>query len=220
MRFAKTLLLGAKYRSYVKMIPTFEDPNAFFGDVYVMQDDAIVGIFGGIDFHRYPRILLAKFFSPPDKMMAVEGKAKVTTTPAPIVVPAFVVPKIAAINTKPTCPHNELLPTSIPHAASAPPQVVKAAATVVVTVATVFETPAKSSGITAKASQLIADEAGLETSDREDDVSFADVGFGSLMSLVISEKFRIELDVKVSSSLFLGYPTIGDMRKWLEDYYS
>jgi len=75
-----------------------------------------------------------------------------------------------------------------------------------------------SSSITAKALQLIANEAGLETSDLEDDVSFADVGVDSLMSLLISEKFRIELDVKVDGSLFLDYPTIGDLRKWLEEY--
>ena len=220
MRFAKPLLPGAKYRSYVKMIPTVEDPNAYFGDVYIMQDDAIVGMVGGIEFHRYPRILLAKFFSPPDKMIAVEGKAKVAAAPAPIVAPALVVPKAAAINTQPTRPHNELLPTNVPRAASAPPQVAKAAAAIVAAVAPILETPAMSSGITAKALQLIADEAGLETSDLEDDVSFADVGVDSLMSLVISEKFRIELDVKVSGSLFLDYPTIGDMRKWLEEYYS
>ena len=60
----------------------------------------------------------------------------------------------------------------------------------------------------------------MEISDLEDDASFAELGVDSLMSLVISEKFRTELDVKVGGGLFLDYPTIGDLRKWLEEYYS
>jgi acyl carrier protein len=67
---------------------------------------------------------------------------------------------------------------------------------------------------------LIAKEAALEISDLEDDANFADLGIDSIMSLVIAEKFRTELDIKVGGSLFLDYPTIGDLRKWLEKYYS
>jgi monodictyphenone polyketide synthase len=40
------------------------------------------------------------------------------------------------------------------------------------------------------------------------------------MSLVISEKFREELGVTVTVSLFLEYPTIGDLRSWLLEYYN
>jgi monodictyphenone polyketide synthase len=67
---------------------------------------------------------------------------------------------------------------------------------------------------------LIAKEATLEISDLEDDASFSNLGIDSLMSLVIAEKFRTELGVKVGGCLFLDYPTIGDLRKWLEEYYS
>jgi monodictyphenone polyketide synthase len=222
MRFAKPLLPGAKYRSYVKMIPTAEDPNAFFGDVYIMQDDVIVGMVGGIEFHRYPRILLAKFFSPPDKMAAVEGKAKVAGAHPPAVAPASVVLKPAAVVTQPTRPHHEIPLASVPTATIAPPKVVDAAAPLVAAAtaaAPPIEAPIASNGITFRALQLIADEAGLEMSDLEDDVGFADLGVDSLMSLVISEKFRIELDVKVNGSLFLDYPTIGDLRAWLDECY-
>jgi acyl carrier protein len=54
----------------------------------------------------------------------------------------------------------------------------------------------------------------------EDDAHFANLGIDSLMSLVIAEKFRTELDVKVGGSLFLDYETIGDLRQWLDEYYS
>ena len=40
------------------------------------------------------------------------------------------------------------------------------------------------------------------------------------MSLVIAEKFREQLGVTVAGSLFVEFPTIMDLRSWLEEYYS
>jgi monodictyphenone polyketide synthase len=74
--------------------------------------------------------------------------------------------------------------------------------------------------VAAKAMALIARETALELSDLKDESSFANLGVDSLMSLVISEKFREELGVTVSGSLFLEYPTIGDLRSWLIEYYN
>ncbi|RMZ83617.1 hypothetical protein DV738_g925, partial [Chaetothyriales sp. CBS 135597] len=149
MRFAEPLVAGAKYRSYVKMIPTKEDASIFNGDVYIMRqsDGAIIGMVGGINFRSYPRILLS---------------------------------------------HNGT--------AAAP--------------------AAAESTTTTKALQLIADEAGLELEDLQDDAGFASLGIDSLMSLVISEKFRSEFNIVVGGSLFLDYPSIGDLRKWLDEAYA
>lgn len=194
MQFAKPLLPGAKYRSYVKMILTAEDPTVYLGDVYVMYDDAVVGMVGGIQFRRYPRILLSRFFSPPDTMAAMEDKPK---------------PALPCVDSGPD-EHSRRLPTKLP--AAAPPKDAQPAATV--------ESAAPSGSIAAKALVLIAREAALEISNLEDDESFANLGIDSLISLVIVEKFRTELNVKVGSSLFLDYPTIGDLRKWLDEYYS
>jgi asperthecin polyketide synthase len=44
------------------------------------------------------------------------------------------------------------------------------------------------------------------------------LGVDSLMSLVLSEKFRAELGLEIKSSLFLECPTIGEMTGWLEQY--
>jgi len=71
-----------------------------------------------------------------------------------------------------------------------------------------------------KALKLVANEAGLDPQDLDDDANFADLGVDSLMSLVIAEKLRTDLGVKVGGSLFLDYPTIGDMRSWLDEAYS
>jgi len=65
---------------------------------------------------------------------------------------------------------------------------------------------------------LIANEVGLELSDLDDSASFAKLGVNSFMSLVVLEKFWTKLDVKVSGSLFLDCPTLGDLKAWLEEY--
>ncbi|KFZ02364.1 hypothetical protein V500_00253 [Pseudogymnoascus sp. VKM F-4518 (FW-2643)] len=219
MRFARPLVPGAKYRSYVKMIPTVEDPTVYFGDVYIMQNDAIMGVVGGIQFRRYPRLLLSRFFSPPDKMAAFEVKPKGQAAASKTAVPSVDATKVTTpesysrhepgigSDNKQANP----LPSNPP--TLAPPATDAAAPTIV-------ESAAASNSTTAKAITLIANEAGLELSDMGDDALFVNLGIDSLMSLVIAEKLRSELDVKVSGSLFLDYETIGDLRQWLDEYYS
>ncbi|KAK4894384.1 hypothetical protein LTR49_028400 [Elasticomyces elasticus] len=63
-----------------------------------------------------------------------------------------------------------------------------------------------------RALMLIAQETALDVSDLEDSAEFANLG--------IDKKLRGELDVKVNGSLFLDYPTIGDLRSWLVEYYN
>ncbi|KAG6001227.1 Type I Iterative PKS [Claviceps maximensis] len=217
MQFAKPLIPGARYQSYVKMIPQDNDPTIYMGDVYILQDSVIMGKVEGIQFRRYPRLLLDRFFSPPDKATAT------ATTATKKVASASVVPKPGEAKTqlqeaaghKPvqqkspavtTATKIQPIPTESTTAAAEPsaPAPVQTA----------------SDTVAAKALILIANEAAMDLSQLQDDAGFAELGIDSLMSLVIAEKFRIELDVKVSGSLFLDYPTIGDLRKWLEEYYS
>jgi len=213
MQFAKALTPGARYQSYVKMIPQADDPTIYLGDVYILQDSVIMGKVGGIQFRRYPRLLLDRFFSPPDQATA-------TTTPTKVVasVPVTKRHSSEAAAQKPIAVTNasELEPvsatsTATTEAAAPAPAPAPAPASV--------PAPAADS-VAAKALVLIAKEAAMDLSQLEDDAGFAELGIDSLMSLVIAEKFRIELDVKVSGSLFLDYPTIGDLRRWLEEYYS
>ncbi|KFZ09857.1 hypothetical protein V501_05457 [Pseudogymnoascus sp. VKM F-4519 (FW-2642)] len=217
MRFAKPLLPAAKYRSYVKMIPTVEDPTIYNGDVYIMQDDTIMGVVGSIQFRRYPRILISRFFSPPDKMAAFDVNPKGQVTAPKTVVPAQATTKIVAQVLNPIPTHGASGPGSDDKQgnppAPAPPAPDAAAPSTV-------ESTAASGTTTAKAIMLIANEAGLELSDMSDDALFVNLGIDSLMSLVIAEKLRSELEVKVSGSLFLDYETIGDLRQWLDEYYS
>jgi len=217
MRFAKPLVAGAKYRSYVKMIPSADDPTTYFGDVYIMQDGVVMGMVDGIEFHRYPRILLSRFFSAPDDSKAppVAQAAASSSSPAkavPAVKYAVPMPKAAAAPATASKP--VVASTPAPSPASAPAPVVAAAPGPAPAV------EANDDTTTAKAIKIIAEEAALDLVDLTDDASFANLGVDSLMSLVIAEKFREQLGVVVSGSLFLEYPTIGDLRSWLTEYYN
>lgn len=206
MRLARPLVAGQKYRSYVKMIPTEADPSVYLGDVYVFQDGAIMGMVGGMQFRRYPRILMNRFFAAPDSSVAMSYAAASSSSPAvpaPVPAPAVSQPKptVAGI-AEPSAPFPG--PTPVPTHAPIP----AAPATV------------DSDSTSGKAFILIAKEAGLDLSDLVDDAAFANIGVDSLMSLVIAEKFREELGIVVAGSFFLEYPTVGALRSWLEEYYS
>ncbi|KAH7396389.1 putative polyketide synthase [Pyrenochaeta sp. MPI-SDFR-AT-0127] len=213
MRFAEPLVAGAKYKSYVKMIPTREDPSIYLGDVYILQRETsqIIGMVGGIQFRRYPRILLSRFFSPPDKYSPNDSKTRKVTE--------------SVVSAAPTNKASHKNTQNIPHATPSPHKQPAPALNTAVPLQVAVEVPAVDvvtslDSITAKALQLIAKEAALELEDLVDDADFTNLGVDSLMSLVISEKLRTELDVTVSSSLFLDYPTIGELRRWLDEYYS
>ncbi|KAL8743164.1 MAG: hypothetical protein Q9190_004459 [Brigantiaea leucoxantha] len=217
MRFAKPLEAGGKYQSYVKMIPTAEDPGIYLGDVYIFQGQEIIGMVGGITFRQYPRILINKFFSAPD------GNATKTAAPAqkkadpPKKAPAPA-PKAVEAPKAPAKPVEKSAPVEKPAETPAEKPVNKPA-----------EEPKKgghnaledveADSTAMKAIKLIENEAALEDSDMNDEATFASLGIDSLMSLVIAEKFREELQVTVGGSLFLEYPTVGDLKNWLQEYY-
>lgn len=212
MRFAKPLIAGGKYRSYVKMIPTVEDAAIFVGDVYIFHDNVIVAMVGGVAFRRCPRVLLNRFFTAPD------GKApKHTAVPSTKHIAAPVQPKVPATSKI----NGEILvqasTTPTPAAPVAPaPIMVNGHSNIEDPLAVNGDTDgAGADNIATKAIGLIAREAGLDLADLEDEASFANMGIDSLMSLVLVEKFTEELGVTVHGSLFLEHPTVSDLRSYL-----
>lgn len=236
MRFGTKLEAGEKYRSYVKMIPTAEDPSVYMGDVYILQNDAIVGMVGGITFRKYPRILLNRFFSAPDASQANSSSKAAAAPPKPLPVLASK-PAAEPVKAK-AAPRPAQLASSTSSGASTPiepmwtPSAEKSEASEPPTptepVAKKLPAPVAAAdadagdggGIADKALRLIADETAIDEEDLVDEASFASLGVDSLMSLVIAEKFRDDLGVQVSGGLFLEYPTIGDLRGWLVENYS
>lgn len=224
MRFARPLVAGGKYRSYTKMIPTPEDPTIYLGDVYILQDATIIGMVGSIQFRRYPRVLLNRFFSAPDGEASkpYAAGAVVVGGPSSKSAPSHLetAPKAAVITLA--------VPSTQPATANSTSALGASSVTVPIATNATGALPldrnvtlaVELDSIAARAIALIAKEAALELADLHDEASFASVGIDSLMSLVIAEKFREELGVTVGGSLFLEYPTIGDLRGWLGEYYS
>ena len=215
LRLATPLIPGGQYRSYVKMIETKDDPTVFFGDVYILHDEQIIGMCEGIQFRRYPRILLSRFFSAPDDSNG-PPVAQATQAAAPKkAIPAPAVPAPAIKSQAAPAPAVDVVAV-----APSPNSVVTDASSLDTAVAVQAATTANPDSTSAKAIQVVASEAGLDLADLTENASFTELGIDSLMSLVIAEKFREQLGVVVNGSLFLEYPTIGDLRSWLDEYYS
>ena len=238
MRFAEPLVAGARYCSYVKMIPTKEDPSVFLGDVYILnaEHNAVVGMVGGIHFRRFPRILLSRFFTAPEVSKPVENQAmapaprkKPTISQAQTVVDRRPVSwstgsdstgarldesKTNIVAPKPAA-HDIVEMTNV---GDAQPSV--SSSSTVTTSEGIITPRSGANTIADKALMLIAQETALDISVLEDAAELTSLGIDSLMSLVLAEKLRAELDVKVNGSLFLDYPTIGDLREWLIEYYN
>ncbi|KAH6640304.1 putative polyketide synthase [Chaetomium tenue] len=244
LRISRPLVAGGKYRSYVKMIPTADDPGVYLGDVYIMQGDEIIGLIQAMKFRRYPRVLLNRFFSAADIQNPESGEIPIpqgTLTPTPpkaVAPPAFSAAFTAATpfrsTTKPTPipaaaaplpraaapkPKPQPTPTRAPTPAPPPPPAAIPKPTPA-PAPTITSAPLSDDSVPSQAMALLAAAAGLEASDLVDDASFANLGVDSLMSLVIAEKLREQLSITVNGSLFMEYPTVGDLRAWLVEYYS
>ncbi|TPX18780.1 uncharacterized protein E0L32_011529 [Thyridium curvatum] len=64
---------------------------------------------------------------------------------------------------------------------------------------------------------IIAEESGLSVNDLTDDTNFQEIGVDSLLSMVITSRFREELglDLDLEFSLFLDLPTVKHLRDFL-----
>lgn len=201
LRFAKPLVKGGKYQSYVQMTPIEGQAGFWNGDVYVLQDGEIIGLVEKITFRRFPRSLLPTFFSPPDVAKplhaaapAKPAKPAAPAAPAPVPAPAPVeAPKPAAPAPAPTAKPAEPTPAATPAAAQNP------------TITSALD--------------LIAKETALEQSQLTDDAAFATLGVDSLMSLVLAEKFTSQLGIEVKSSIFMECETVGELKTYIEETF-
>lgn len=249
MRFVGPLVPGGRYRSYVKMIPTKEDPQVYQGDVYVLRadDNTVIGMVGAITFRRFPRVLLNRFFTAPqvsdEEVTTSSGTSTPKSRPAtkPATQPATQRMKTAAAAAtsqdedtrkpdaaceKPSEQDNKTtksspLKTEHSSASSSDGENSASSTTSKDTQASSVDGEAakQSGGMTDKALSLLARETAIDRSELRDGADFASLRVDSLISLVLAEKFTSELGIKVNGSLFLDYPTVGDMREWLDEYY-
>ena len=214
-RMAKPAVAGGSYRSYVRMSPASE-ANMFSGDVYVMQDGEVVGMMGGMRFRRVNRILMDRFFSPPDATAgakATPAKPKATSKPKPVASQSAPSKVKGIVQAPKPAAEKVVKDEEKKEAASTGDGDSKGAATNAST-APVGEL---AGGIVGDALKLIAKETGLELSDLTDEATFVELGVDSLTSLVLAETFKKQLSLEVKSSLFIECLNIGDLKVWLEE---
>lgn len=185
MRFSKPFSRTTKYRSHVKMQPA--GGNMVAGDVYIFEEDTVIGVVGGLKFQRIPRAILDSLL-PPENAAGTKTKTAITKAQ-----PA-VAPRTKA-STKPVQALNKIKNPLI-----APPKA---------------EKRMSSKSIAARALDIVAAEAEIDLSELQNECVFADLGVDSLLSLTIAGKFREDLDLDVPGSLFLDHPTVGTLKTFL-----
>ncbi len=86
-------------------------------------------------------------------------------------------------------------------------------------VPTVKQEPAgvnkESATLVKKCMDIVSEESGIASEELTDISVLADVGIDSLLSLMISSRFRDELDLEIDSTLFSGLPTVKDLKDLL-----
>jgi asperthecin polyketide synthase len=203
----------------------------YAGDVYILQEDQIIGVVGHLKFRRVPRLLMGRFFSPEAAKAQLKATHAAVSSSAPVAKPApspqpsakpasgFITNgESHSSNTVPSAPQAaKLVETPATNGVKEPAEQKKASK------ADTGETNGTASapevtGVLGQCLQLIANETGLGIGELTPDATFVQLGVDSLMSLVLSEKFRAELGLEIKSSLFLECPTIGEMTGWLEQY--
>lgn len=77
--------------------------------------------------------------------------------------------------------------------------------------------PAKKD-VVSPALAIISEESGIAMTDLTDDCVFADIGVDSLLSMVITSRFREELGLSLDleSSMFIDFPTVKGLKDYLD----
>ncbi|KAL4948108.1 ketoacyl-synt-domain-containing protein [Aspergillus filifer] len=242
-RLLRPLEPGAKYTSYVRMFPlSTEAGNMYAGDVYILQDAVIVGVLGQIRFKRIPRLLMNRFFSPPaadkasvhdthpsqrDQTPAIpppskpqqrQGRKSVPLGPVASTGPSTLDTSHVRTPLTATGAKTKVTPQQPdgvhPESDSEPTDSTTSHSTA--DTSTLTESDSADSELVGQCIKIIARESKLALSDLTDDASFSNLGVDSLMSLVLSEKFRSELGIDIKSSFFLECPTVGEAKEWID----
>ncbi|KAK5625728.1 hypothetical protein RRF57_001444 [Xylaria bambusicola] len=186
IRCAVKLSPEETYHTYVKMQSS--DGTKYVGDVYVFHGDSIVGVNQGVAFQSVPRKVL-DFLLP--------GGAKSVGTKAPVdarkmsTAAATKLQKPVSSRPEPAQMPKKQMPRSPQMDSMSEPLLI------------------------IQAMKIISEETGVPVAEMKKDLVLADVGIDSLLSLTVYGRLREELNLEVSSTLFIDYPTVGDIKRWL-----
>ncbi|KAL7929344.1 putative conidial pigment polyketide synthase PksP/Alb1 [Trichoderma chlorosporum] len=175
------------YRTYVRMRP-FEG-TIYAGDVYIFDDEGIVGVCGNIKFQGISRKVLDNAMPPPKSANEPQVSARLTTAAVKEV------PKAAAAAAAVSKPPSHMAST-----AQIEPMKLDAA----------LKSASAARDPMHAVRKIVAEEIGIPLASVQDDLDFTDYGVDSLLSLNISGRLREELDIDVASSVFETCPTLAD----------
>ncbi|KAI0184872.1 hypothetical protein EV127DRAFT_503982 [Xylaria flabelliformis] len=236
MRFAKPLTPGGRYIAYVRMVPEAADDNSnlcsYVGDVYILQDGEIVGLIEAILFRQWPRLMLNRFFRPvnaaptasptkkkraaapsqlpsanslQEKAMATVVAVKTTRKlPASIITP----PRSGAISKSGSPKIMAQIDYNLLTPGDSPPN-----ERIQKTDSDSSDEEADGDDVASRAVFILAEELAVDIGLLTDECEIADIGLDSLMSLVISQKFRETLGIEIRDAFYLEVATIGDLKK-------
>lgn len=198
MRISHPLNRTKTYASYVKMQAS--PNNVMVGDVYIFEDNIIIGVVGGLKFQRIPRTLLNTILPLPQ-----EGPSQLTKSNQSfgrISAPSQVVKKIQSNSSKIIPRGKSESSRPISNIVSSP---VKAAA------------PMRGS-VVSQIMDIISRESELPLSELLDDCTFHDLGVDSLLSLEICGKIRESIQIDIPSTVFVEYETVGMLKNYLQSF--
>lgn len=185
MQLLRSLSVRKAYRNHVKMHPSAKQTVS--GDVYVYDGDDMVALVGGVKFQAIPRSLLNKLLPP------VNGAtSKLEPQASPWTKGSAGQPK-----------------GEIPQAEEKPAPVSNERNTKASTSTTL---PQNADRAITGFVDISSKELGLELSELHDAVAFSDIGLDSLMSLTVTGRMREELELDVSTSLFMDKHIIGEAK--------
>ena len=201
MRFAKPLTPGGRYLAYVRMVTA--DSHSFVGDVYILQGSEIVGLVEAILFRQWPRVMLNRFFRPPDAVaktaVKIPAKSETLVRPAPALTP----PSSAQTQLSDDLASSPVMISPASQGAQTGPST----------------TPDRNAGlldgsdVSSRALAVVAEELAVDVGLLTDEARIADLGLDSLMSLVMSQRLREQLGIEIRDAFFLEISTIGDLKK-------
>lgn len=199
MRFAKPLTPGARYLTYVRMIPAGN--HDFFGDVYILQGDEIVGVVEAIVFKQWPRVMLDRFFSPTTKASQVPDDSHIAIPPNSL--SSSAIPSETQ-SLQPSLFTGESLNVKSLLTPPSPAQSIQTSPPGTAT-----------SNSVVRAFEIIAEELAIDLQMLTDNAKVADFGLDSLMSLVVSQRLREELKIEIRDAFYLEISTFGDLKTLL-----
>ncbi|KAJ0114312.1 hypothetical protein J7T55_010701 [Diaporthe amygdali] len=220
MRFAKPLTPGGRYLAYVRMVPDAVDDSShlgsYVGDVYILQDGEIIGVVEAILFRQWPRLMLNRFFRPASTVAPAPSTKKngaSTPSPQPSVssLQEKAIAAAAAAMTTERLPTYSITPPRSGHIRRSPPPNGRIEKTD--SDSSSGDEEAGGDDVASRAMCILAEELAVDKGLLTDECAIADIGLDSLMSLVVSQRFRENLGIEIRDAFYLEAATIGDLKK-------